>query len=77
MVLVRSHWSCCVVLKSILFLLVPGTQTLRGLLPLDAGEDACISQQLAMPKTDGDKARVWILQKQFTDGEKGWLGILA
>ncbi len=51
-------------------------QTL-GLLPLDSGEDACISQQLAMPKTDGDKARVWILQKQFTDGEKGWLGILA
>lgn len=54
-----------------------GTQTLPGLLPLDSGEDACISQQLAMPKTDGDKARVWILQKQFTDGEKGWLGILA
>lgn len=75
MVLVRSHWSCCIVLKSVLFFI--GTQTLPGLLPLDSGEDACISQQLAMPKTDGDKARVWILQKQFTDGEKGWLGILA
>lgn len=37
-------------------------------------QDACKAQQLAMPKTDADKIRLWILQKQFTEGEKGWIG---
>lgn len=37
-------------------------------------QDACMSQQLAMPKSDGDRTRLWILQKKFSDAEKGWLG---
>jgi hypothetical protein len=36
-----------------------------------------MSQQLAMPKSDGDRTRLWILQKKFSDAEKGWLGDLV
>ncbi|CAJ1344647.1 unnamed protein product [Effrenium voratum] len=37
-------------------------------------KDACIAQELAMPKAEADKARLWILQKKFTTAEKGWIG---
>ncbi|CAE7814153.1 Updo, partial [Symbiodinium sp. CCMP2456] len=35
---------------------------------------ACQNQQLAMPKSDGDKTRLSILQKKFCSAEKAWLG---
>ena len=43
----------------------------------DCVQEACQNQRLAMPKSEEDKARLWALQKHFTNVEKSWLGHLA
>lgn len=44
---------------------------------MNCAQEACQNQRLAMPKSEDDKARLWSLQKHFTNVEKSWLGYLA